>query len=218
MDRVWNPSAFENLKLLSLRSSEVWTPDINLYQSPSDEKHSQLLGEAPVILTHDGSLRWVPPVVCIAYCQLNLRQWPYDEQQCRLRIGLWDFSRMEASSFNERAHGLSASIKSAAWDITSVHWQQKNDSDSQHFIEYRFGLMRRSSVYRAVIITPIASLILLSLCSFWVPAYMGEKLLLNATVVILNTAFLLYFTQLLPTAVAENTPLIGKSLKSPSIH
>lgn len=186
----------------------MWTPDVNFYQSLEGDKYHRNLGVAAVNLKHDGSFRWVPSIVCTAFCKLNLRLWPYDEQTCQLRIGLWDLSRLESTFLNLKPHGLSDSLKSTEWAITSAQWQHHNDSELNNYIVYSFRLIRQSSVYRAVVITPIAGLILLSLCVFWVPPYMGEKLLLNGVLIVLNTAFLMYFTQLLPV-VADNTPLIG---------
>lgn len=72
-----------------------------------------------------------------------------------------------------------------------------------------FTAKRRSTMYTAVIYTPASCIVILALASFWLPPQMGEKILLNGGLIVLISAFLMYFAQLLPV-LAENTPMIGE--------
>jgi len=82
---VWQPSEYDNITEITLRSSEVWTPQITLFNG--DE--GGLLADTQVTLTHDGHFRRMPPALYSAYCDLNMLNWPHDKQTCKLKIGSW---------------------------------------------------------------------------------------------------------------------------------
>lgn len=170
------------------------------------------MGDTQALLASDGSFIWVPPVVYTAYCNLNLKLWPYDTQTCKLKIGTWTMTNIspKCAEINETLD-YSDLIKSTEWDINDAKAQYVTQ-DFYSYIEYTFKLERRSSMYSAVIFTPASCIILLCLSTFWLPPQMGEKILLNGIVIVVVATFLMYFAQILPI-LAENTPLVGKFIK-----
>ncbi len=46
-------------------------------------------GNTHFVVSSDGSVLWVPPAKLVAYCKLQLRRWPLDNQQCALKLGSW---------------------------------------------------------------------------------------------------------------------------------
>lgn len=98
-------------------------------------------------------------------------------------------------------------VQSTQWEIVEGATSYRKE-DYYNYIEFKFNLKRRSSMYTAVIFTPASCIILLALSSFWLPPQMGEKILLNGVLIVLIAAFLMYFAQLLPI-LADNTPLVG---------
>jgi len=162
-----------------------------------------------LILSSDGSILWVTPAVYTAYCSLNMRNWPYDKQTCKLKIGTWSLNNIEAV-YNKGSHQLNYEdlVQSTEWEIVSGTTQFVHQ-DFYNYIEFTFTVKRRSSMYRAVIYTPATCIVLLALSTFWLPPQMGEKVLLNGILIVVITAFLMYFGKLLPV-LAENTPLIGE--------
>lgn len=145
-----------------------------------------------------------------AYCHLNLKKWPYDTQICKLNIGTWSMTTLLLYHSTGAIDTIDY-IKSSEWMITDTREEFKTN-DLYTYLECTFTLERRSSMYSAVIFTPASCVILLCLSTFWLPPQMGEKILLNCIVIVVVAAFLMYFAQILPI-LAENTPLIGKSLQ-----
>lgn len=172
-------------------------------------REGDYVGDTQTMLYNDGSFLWVPPVVYTAYCNLNLKMWPYDTQTCVLKVGTWTLTTIETRFLNNTNNvDYEDGFKSPEWEIIDARSEYTSE-EFYNFIEYTFKLKRCSSMYSAVIFTPASCIILLCLSIFWLPPQMGEKILLNAVVIVIVAAFLMYFAQMLPI-LAENTPLIGK--------
>ncbi|XP_034101654.1 neuronal acetylcholine receptor subunit alpha-2 [Drosophila albomicans] len=202
---IWNASEYDNITKVHMSGHKLWKPQITLFNSAVEE--GNFLVSTQLILSSDGSVLWVTPAVYTAYCSLNMRNWPYDEQTCKLKIGTWSMNHIDAV-YNKENHELNYEnvVESTEWEILSgltkfVH------KDIYNYIEFTFRVKRRSSMYTAVIYTPAICIVILALSTFWLPPQMGEKILLNGILIVLISAFLMYFAQLLPV-LAENTPLI----------
>ncbi|XP_037948073.1 neuronal acetylcholine receptor subunit beta-3-like [Teleopsis dalmanni] len=203
--RSWNVRDNDNITQMHLRPTEVWKPEIMLFNSAGE--NSNYLGDTQLILSHDGSILWVPPVAYTAYCYLNLRMWPYDSQKCTLKIGSWTQTVIDQRYLkHSEAIEYDELVQSIEWEIVSSK-VEFHRADYYNYVQFIFNLKRRSTMYAAVIFTPASCIVLLALSTFWLPPQMGEKILLNGLVIIVIAIFLMYFAQLLPV-MAENTPLI----------
>ncbi|XP_036340861.1 acetylcholine receptor subunit beta-type lev-1-like [Rhagoletis pomonella] len=205
-NRSWNIVDYDNLTQIHMKPKEVWKPDITVLNSAGDK--SDYLGDTQILLAHDGSFLWVPPVVYTAYCSLNFRAWPYDTQTCKLKVGSLALTYIDSRYLDLKdSLDYSELVQSTEWEIVDCDTVYRKQ-DYYNYIEFTFKLQRRSSMYGAVIFTPASCIILLALSSFWLPPRMGEKILLNTIVIVLIAAFLIYFAQLLPI-LADNTPLVA---------
>ncbi|XP_073828377.1 neuronal acetylcholine receptor subunit alpha-2-like [Musca autumnalis] len=203
--RTWKPAYFDNITTLHIRAKEVWKPDITLFNSAGSE--GDYVGDTQTMLSYDGSFLWVPPVVYTAYCNLNLKMWPYDQQTCKLKVGTWTLTSIDPKFLDyKESIDYKDLIKSTEWDIIDAT-AEYNSEEFYNYVEYTFKLQRYSSMYTTVIFTPASCIILLCLSIFWLPPQMGEKILLNSVLIVIIAAFLMYFAQMLPI-LAENTPLV----------
>jgi len=98
-----------------LRSSEVWTPQITLFNG--DE--GGLLADTQVTLTHDGHFRRMPPALYSAYCDLNMLNWPHDKQTCKLKIGSWGLKVIlpDNSTGKDKSLDHDNLVQSPEWEI-----------------------------------------------------------------------------------------------------
>ena len=55
------------------------------------------LGDYPAVVSSDGTVFAVPRVQVETFCELDLSQFPYDQQQCKLTIGSWTYDGSKAS-------------------------------------------------------------------------------------------------------------------------
>lgn len=89
----WDSEEYGGLKTVHFGASEIWRPDIQLYNSASPPaaqgNDSSAFGHTHFVVSSDGSVLWVPPAKLEAYCKVLLRQWPLDSQSCPLKFGSW---------------------------------------------------------------------------------------------------------------------------------
>ncbi|KAH8412277.1 hypothetical protein KR009_000982, partial [Drosophila setifemur] len=203
--RTWKPSEYENISEIHLKIGEVWRPSITLFNSDDGGFPS----DTPAILRHDGEFRWVPPAVYSAFCNLNMLNWPHDQQTCTLKIGSWGLQHIEAENFTGKATSLDWDelVQSTEWEIVGSNVKFVSQ-DFYGYMEYTITAQRRSSMYTSIIYTPASCIVILALSAFWLPPHMGgEKIMINGLLIIVIAAFLMYFAQLLPV-LANRTPLV----------
>ncbi|KAH8273667.1 hypothetical protein KR018_007993, partial [Drosophila ironensis] len=207
--RAWRPLQYDNITEIQLRPDEVWKPDIALMNGAD----GGMFGHAIVILRHDGSFQWVPPGIYSAYCNLNMLNWPYDQQTCKLKIGSWGLQKIEAeTNFTSKDNKPSAvdledMVQSTEWEIVDAKAQYVSQ-DYRGYVEFSLTAQRQASMYTGIIYTPASCLVILALSAFWLPPHMGgEKIMINGLLIIVIAAFLMYFAQLLPV-LANRTPLV----------
>lgn len=87
----WNPSDYGGLDVVRVGSHEVWQPDITLYNSAMSN-NIDFYGGTKSLIYPAGTVLWVPPTKFQVFCDLDLRNWPNDEQKCMVKIGSWTFS------------------------------------------------------------------------------------------------------------------------------
>lgn len=209
--RIWKPSEYDNITEIALKAGEVWKPDIQLMEGNDGGQQD----DNYVVLTHDGHLQWVPAAVYVAYCNLNMVNWPHDQQTCKLKIGSWGLKDIQ-SDVNFTGKGdlfpsqeFDSSVPSTEWEIVQSAAKFVSQ-DYYGYMEYTLTIQRQSSIYKAIIYTPASCIVILALAAFWLPPHMGgEKILINGLLIIVIAAFLMYFAQLLPI-VANKTPLVGE--------
>lgn len=49
-------------------------------------------GDTHCLVYEDGTVFWIPPSHFLAFCDMDLRLWPFDTQICELHLGSWMFS------------------------------------------------------------------------------------------------------------------------------
>ena len=46
-------------------------------------------------LNHDGVVKWRPPASLKSSCTMNVRFFPFDEQECEMKFGSWTYNLKE---------------------------------------------------------------------------------------------------------------------------
>ncbi|XP_055919837.1 neuronal acetylcholine receptor subunit beta-3 [Eupeodes corollae] len=204
----WKASEYSNITAMHVAADDVWRPDIALFNSATDRDDH--LGGSQLIVEENGSFLWVPPAIFTAFCSLNFELWPFDTQNCHLKIGSWSMANIQLDVYGEKKYPstqVNLMVENNEWEIRKVSTTFETNDQFYNYVRFDFLLVRRAAMYKALIFTPASCIILMVLSSFWLPPQMGEKLLLNGIVTVLIAAFLMYFSQLLPV-LAQSTPLV----------
>lgn len=67
-------------------------------------KGESLLEGSSATLYPDGHVVWAPSALLEAYCQLDLRRWPFEQHQCSLSLGSWtlDTNQLKIGNVSHR--------------------------------------------------------------------------------------------------------------------
>ena len=125
----WNLYEY-GIEYISVDKSEVWTPDVELYNA----------GSKPIVydqtgimkLYNNGDIIWTRPIRYQFSCKLDLQNFPYDYQTCSMLFGSWKFSKnyfdmkpfLEDSSY--RNISVSPDFYHNEWEITGVSCQHED--------------------------------------------------------------------------------------------
>ncbi|KAF7279395.1 hypothetical protein GWI33_007337 [Rhynchophorus ferrugineus] len=86
----WDPSKYGGIHSLNLADHELWQPDIFLYNSATSTAINHY--NTHCIVFSNGNVLWVPPAQFSVLCNLNLKYWPFDSQECSMKFGSWTYS------------------------------------------------------------------------------------------------------------------------------
>ncbi|KAL3314842.1 Neuronal acetylcholine receptor subunit alpha-3 [Cichlidogyrus casuarinus] len=86
---AWEPLKYNNVTRLILPHTDVWTPDILLYNSVDQKIDSKL--PTNVIASYDGNMTWIPPGIYQSSCEIMISLFPFDTQNCKLKFGIWTY-------------------------------------------------------------------------------------------------------------------------------
>ncbi|XP_076105583.1 neuronal acetylcholine receptor subunit alpha-10-like isoform X1 [Mytilus galloprovincialis] len=210
---TWNPSDYDNITDLIVPFDKVWTPDITIYDSVSQEFYG--LEKFRANISYDGAINYNFPTVTEIQCQVDVTNFPFDRQMCPLQFGSWIYTGNLLDMNLENDHAdLSALKENVEWEIPRVpavkHIEQYSiHSDPFVDLTYNLFLKRKPRFYEANIILPSLIITFLATLGFLLPVESGEKVSLEVTVMLSLTVFQLLVADRLPPS-DEARPLLGE--------
>ncbi|CAL8090034.1 unnamed protein product [Calicophoron daubneyi] len=89
----WNETEFGDIKTVRIFPSQIWTPDIKLYNFADERLHEHR--EARVVISSDGSTLWQPQALFKSTCEVEITYFPFDTQICMLEFGSWTYDKTQ---------------------------------------------------------------------------------------------------------------------------
>ncbi|KAM7542020.1 hypothetical protein Aperf_G00000015663 [Anoplocephala perfoliata] len=89
----WDPAEHGNITEVRIFPSQVWTPDIQLFNFADERIREHRI--ARVVVHADGSILWVPQALFKSACQVDITYFPFDTQVCTLEFGSWTYDRTQ---------------------------------------------------------------------------------------------------------------------------
>lgn len=210
----WDAEKYGNIKSLHFAEHEIWQPDLFLYNSATGAAINHY-GNTHCLTSNLGKVLWVPPAQFQTLCEINLKYWPFDEQECSLIFGSWTYDGNEVQlhpMHNATEPQIDLLISGTEWKITKTSLKKSTKvyqccPEPYIDVEIKIHLQRVSPSYKAIVVTPTFVIVFLTLASFWLPPQSGEKVILNCCSALIITLLLIYFTQKLP-AMGNHTPIL----------
>ncbi|KAI0985364.1 hypothetical protein GJ496_010102 [Pomphorhynchus laevis] len=210
MQMVWNPQEYGGLSSIRVEHSKVWIPDIVLYNNA--DGNYEVTYKSNVVVSHDGSMLWVPITIYKSVCHVDVKYFPFDYQECELRFSSWTYSAKQLSlSYyqNRRFITLNEYMSSGSWDVIGCPGIiEYRENQTRVSMVYKIMLRRKSLFYVINLLIPVMITGLLSVIIFHLPSDGGEKITMCISVLLSISVFLVLFGRLLPHT--STIPLLSK--------
>ena len=86
---TWKPSDYDDVAVIRVSPQEIFIPDLMLYNAADLMTMKDPMVKTNVLLYDTGLVLWIPPMVLKFLCDMDLTNWPYDEQKCFMKFGSW---------------------------------------------------------------------------------------------------------------------------------
>ena len=115
----WSPTDYGGITEIRVPCSMVWLPDIVLYNN-ADPKFEKAM-DTNVIIKHTGAIMWDQPFIAKSSCQLEVADFPFDEQECPFTFGSWTFHGQQLDIYtSSNMADLKDFIKNLEWDVIDM--------------------------------------------------------------------------------------------------
>ncbi|XP_075396867.1 neuronal acetylcholine receptor subunit beta-2 [Tenrec ecaudatus] len=209
---TWKPEEFDNMKKVRLPSKHIWLPDVVLYNNADGMYEVSFYSNA--LVSYDGSIFWLPPAIYKSACKIEVKHFPFDQQNCTMKFRSWTYDRTEIDLVlkNDVAN-LDDFTPSGEWDIVALPGRRNENPDDSTYVDitYDFIIRRKPLFYTINLIIPCVLITSLAILVFYLPSDCGEKMTLCISVLLALTVFLLLISKIVPPTSLD-VPLVGKYL------
>ncbi|XP_048580311.1 neuronal acetylcholine receptor subunit alpha-10 isoform X4 [Nematostella vectensis] len=213
----WDPKLFGGIKDVTLHTSDIWQPDIVLYNNVFEEFDGRLDHVSTLVrVYYNGSTHWNAPFIFKTLCKIQVKNFPFDLQECTLKFGSWQYDSSEIDLHYVKTEGKldNTRVRNGEWDVIRVKITRNALSypccpDVVYpDITFIVQLRRRSLFYIFNLIIPNFLIALLAFFSFYIPIECGERISFVITVLLSMTVFLLLVAESIPPT-SEALPAIA---------
>ncbi|XP_028832989.1 neuronal acetylcholine receptor subunit beta-2 [Denticeps clupeoides] len=209
---TWVPEEFDGMMKVRLPSKHIWLPDVVLYNNADGMYEVSFYSNA--VVSHDGSVFWLPPAIYKSACKIEVKHFPFDQQNCTLTFRSWTYDRTEVDLvLRTDVASMDDFTPSGEWDIIALPGRRnENPADPAYVdITYDFIIRRKPLFYTINLIIPCVLITSLAILVFYLPSDCGEKMTLCISVLLALTVFLLLISKIVPPTSLD-VPLVGKYL------
>jgi len=206
---TWIPSQYGEIDVVEIPSSDIWVPDIVLYNNADGTYEVNTITKAHVYW--NGTIKWNPPVIYKSYCAINIQYYPFDVQNCTLKFGTWshngnlvDLNHKSGQIVVDVGVDLHDYYPSIEWDILSApavrHVVLYDCCKDDPYFDVTFALQirRKPLFYMVNLVIPCVNIAFLTILVFCLPSDCGEKLTLSISIFVALQVFYLLLIDLIP--------------------
>uniref|UniRef100_UPI00398ED9E9 neuronal acetylcholine receptor subunit beta-4-like n=1 Tax=Pristiophorus japonicus TaxID=55135 RepID=UPI00398ED9E9 len=208
----WDPEEFEGIHKLRIDSRKIWLPDIVLYNNADGTYEVSLYTNA--IIESNGSIYWLPPAIYKSACKIEVKHFPFDQQNCTMKFRSWTYDHTEIDLVPKtNSASMDDFTPSGEWDIVALPGRRNTNPLDPTYVDltYDFIIKRKPLFYTINLIIPCILITSLAILVFYLPSDCGEKITLCISVLLALTVFLLLISKIVPPTSLD-VPLIGKYL------
>lgn len=166
------------------------------------------------IVLFNGSINWLPPAIYKSACKIEVKHFPFDQQNCTLKFRSWTYDHTEIDLIlKSEAASMDDFTPSGEWDILALPGRRTVNPLDPTYVDltYDFIIKRKPLFYTINLIIPCVLITSLAILVFYLPSDCGQKMTLCISVLLALTVFLLLISKIVPPTSLD-VPLIGKYL------
>ena len=166
-----------------------------------------------VAVQYDGSNTWLNPAMFKSICSVDVTNFPFDDQECRLKFGSWAFDKSKIDLAVRNGSTLNSYyIKNGEWQLLNLSVKRnalKYQCCPHEFVDITINVhIRRESLdYILKLIIPCSLISSMIFLGFVLPPESGERIGLSITVLLAMTVFQQLSSELMPS---YGFPLLGQ--------
>ncbi|XP_006817844.1 neuronal acetylcholine receptor subunit beta-2-like [Saccoglossus kowalevskii] len=206
----WNPDDYGGIDNIKVPSTDIWLPDVVLYDNAATSYINFLIKQIAIIY-YTGEILWAAPVIYVSSCSVDVTYFPFDMQNCSMKFGPWQHDGTEVYM-----HGVANKEEyqsDGQWDLVEVTAVENVEYYPDHpevpYTDVRFGLVftRRPQYYVFNLLLPNALFTVVTITVFYLPPESGEKISLSITILLSLTVFQLMLADFMPPS--SFLPFVG---------
>ena len=204
-------SRYENISEIFLKQKDVWKPDILLINTV---EHYTSLGSDDLIVTvnENGRVEWEPGHRFKTACSLNIKMYPFDNQQCSLMFATWMHvdNVVSLSSVSDEVE-FDHFEENGEWDIVSTRTESRLVEEKRYSIPtfiVTITLQRRRMYYVLTVCVPIIVLSTLNCLVYLLPPASGEKVSFCLTILLAYMVYISFLSENLPRTSKTTSYLV----------
>ncbi|KAH9514902.1 hypothetical protein Btru_021307 [Bulinus truncatus] len=209
-DLRWDPVDFGGLKLLSLPYDDLWHPEV-IVTNFADQDFMMVEPKNKYLIVHnDGLVKIVTPVYLKTTCSLDLTFYPFDIQECEIRLyPFFNDGQTEIIEASEKTTPVLFNLQSE-WTIVSrevILSQYGNETDHVPIVRAKILLHRQHLFYVVTVVGPLVLTLILMSFVFCIPPGSADRVSYLVTVLLSNAVFLNFIAGTIPKSFTlSNVP------------
>ncbi|CAD5213040.1 unnamed protein product [Bursaphelenchus okinawaensis] len=219
----WDPRDYSMINTTILPHHVIWIPDTYLYNSvvmAADETERYMNIRADTLFwegRRGSHISFLYPAIYTITCRLNIRYFPYDQQNCTLTISSWTNSKSAVDYYADPEVNMASFIPNEEWKVISfkVHRHEYKYAccpEPWVILEASIVIRRKPLYYVVNLIIPTSIITLVSITGFFTPASTAddrtEKINLGITTLLAMSILMLMISDQMPTT-SDFIPLIA---------
>uniref|UniRef100_A0A914LZD8 Uncharacterized protein n=1 Tax=Meloidogyne incognita TaxID=6306 RepID=A0A914LZD8_MELIC len=219
----WDPRDYDMINSTILPHEVLWIPDTYLYNSvvmnaEETERYMNIRADSLFWERERGSnMSFLYPAIYTVTCRLNIRYFPYDQQNCTLTISSWTNSKSALDYYADPEVNLASFISNEEWDVMSFRifrheYKYACCPEPWVILEASIVIRRKPLYYVINLILPTSIITLVAITGFFTPASTAddrtEKINLGITTLLAMSILMLMVSDQMPTT-SEFVPLIA---------
>lgn len=158
--------------------------------------HRRLLVDVISIINHNGKVVTFPESVSKTSCNVNVKNYPFDNQECLIKLGSFAYTtkRMQIKCMSDTGDTESL-VHNGEWELEDLPCVNKtviytDTEDGWDEVNYTLKLRRKPKFYLYNLLFPCLLLTFIGLMVFLLPRESGEKVSLSITVLLAMAVFM----------------------------